>query len=107
MFMRSILFLLLSASIVCSGAWYWPFGSSKKKKAPAPSAPVTMSSKFLPTNGDASEKIHPKIAPNAGVSVEKVKELADAGNANAQLTLGRIYFEGLVGEKQDYKKAFK
>ena len=67
---------------------------------------ITTSGKFRPVDSDKSTKIYPKIKPNDGISIKRIKELADNGNVNAQLSLGKIYFDGLAGEDQDYKKAF-
>ncbi len=104
----SILFVVFFAGAV-DAAWYWPFGSDEPKSYIEP-APMTTAprGKYLPKSQQNFDKVYPK-APmtNEGVSVKKIKELADAGNANAQLTLGKIYFDGLVGEKQSYKKALK
>lgn len=103
--MRSFLLILfLGVSLPVTGAWYWPFGG--KDNTPA-APPVPSSNKFQPIDSDQSKKLYPKVNPEDGVSVKRVKKLADNGNINAQLTLGKIYFDGLVGEKQDYKKAYK
>jgi hypothetical protein len=40
-------------------------------------------------------------------SSEQIRKLADAGNAEAQYKLARMYEEGLVGATKDYKEAAK
>lgn len=107
MLYRIFVILITVIALVADGAWYWPFGDSKPKPSPPPSSPAR-GSRFIPTSQRSFDKVYPR-APleNEGVSVKKIKELADAGNANAQLTLGKIYFDGLVGEKQSYRKALK
>ncbi|NLZ63153.1 MAG: sel1 repeat family protein, partial [Lentisphaerae bacterium] len=93
-------FLLLSCCISLSlhASWWWPFG---KKKAPE-----------KPTVSDVDKRPPIKVSDRAPskedtVSVERLQKLAKDGNSNAQLALGKIYFEGLVGQKQDYDKAFE
>lgn len=109
--MRKIFFLCLAAVMLTGpgmeAAWYWPFGS-KEKSTFEPAKGAAQGRKFQPVTQRSADKIYPK-APleNEGVSVKKIKELAEAGNANAQLTLGKIYFDGLVGEKQNFSKALK
>ena len=67
---------------------------------------IPSSGKFRPIDSDKSTKIYPKIKQSDGISISRIKDLADNGNVNAQLSLGKIYFDGLAGEDQDYKKAF-
>ena len=102
-FISMLLAGLLAADAVA--AWYWPFGPSKPDPPKKPEVPST--GRFINRVQDPKDKIYPKQPDHSGVSVDKVKQLADDGNPNAQLTLGKIYFDGLVGEKQDYRKAFK
>ncbi len=100
-FIRVPLFLLLILTTLLAVSCQSGPKPPKKPK-------IEHSGPFLPMSTDPKDKLYPKIDPNnKGVSVEKVKALADNGNANAQLTMGKIYFEGLVGVKQDYRKAFR
>ena len=102
-FISMLLAALLAADAVA--AWYWPFGPSKPDPPKKPEVPST--GRFINRVQDPKDKIYPKQPDHSGVSVDKVKQLADDGNPNAQVTLGKIYFDGLVGEKQDFRKAFK
>ena len=103
---KGFLYIVLLLVLVClqaGAAWYWPFGSDEEPKKPYNST----QGKYKTDTRTENEKIRPKRDDKNDVSVEKVRELADGGNPNAQLTLGKIYFEGLAGEDQNYKKAFK
>jgi len=105
---KGLLYIILLVALGCfqvNAAWYWPFGSDGESKGSSHS--TGLSGKYKADTRAENEKIHPKQSEEDSVSVDKVKRLADDGNPNAQLTLGKIYFEGLVGEEKDYKKAFK
>ncbi len=97
------LLLLLAFSVELSASWWWPFGKSRPRQT-LPDPPPH--GKYIPTDGDKSKKIYPKKDDKDNISVDRVKELAERENANAQLTLGKIYFDGSAGEKQDYRKAY-
>ena len=79
-------------------AWWWPFGGKKSKPISSQPdlgkrAPIKVSDK--PTGKEDQ------------VSVERLQKLAKNGNANAQVALGKIYFDGLLEQKQNHKKAFE
>lgn len=93
-----LLILLLSAGLApCHGAWWWPFGSSKSSKPE-----LSPMDKPKPIK-ESTHAPRPEDKP----SVERLEKMAKEGNPNAQLALGKIYFEGLVNKKPDHKKAFK
>ena len=101
----SILILFLCSLLTCQASWWWPF----KKKAPRYEPPeVHQTGKYItPVQVDPSKTIHEKRTHEDPVSIEKLEELAKKGNTNAQLTLGKIYFDGSAGVKQNYHKAFR
>ena len=100
---KGIFLALVLSWCICAlpvlASWWWPFGSSERKKIGDPDD--------MPKVENPNLK---KYIPNKEedqVSVAHLEKLAKAGNTNAQLTLGRIYFEGRAGEKQSYDKAFR
>ncbi len=98
-----VLSVLLLVSAESFGSWWWPFGGKKKTV-------VTDPAQFYP-DGEIPAAIAPRTKEYVptrqedGVSVKHLQELAKAGNANAMLTLGKIFFEGRAGQKKDYVKA--
>jgi hypothetical protein len=68
--------------------WAWPWG---RRVPPSPSY------EEKPT------PVKEKVAP--AISVDKLEKMAKDGNDRAQVTLGKMYFDGVGGVKQDYAKA--
>ncbi len=89
--------LLLLGTMPCYSAWWWPFNTKRDTKPE------------LSTMDKPKPIMHSDHAPRPEdkVSVERLEKMAKNGNPNAQLALGKIYFEGLVKKKQDHKKAFQ
>lgn len=95
--------VLALTALPSTASWWWPFGSKKTNNDPAQFYPDGQ----VPTEIAPRTKEYVPTKQEDGVSVEHLKKLAKSGNSNAMLTLGKIYFEGRAGEKQDYKKAYE
>ncbi len=102
--MRVLACLLFCVALSGSAFSLWPFGP-KKIKDKHPSEP-TFDEYNQP---DVRRRPVLDKAPKKEdeVSVERLEMLAKNGNPNAMLALGKMYFDGLAGLKQNYKKAFK
>ena len=91
---------LVMLNFTCEASWYWPF---VKKKDPSTIKDPTFDEDHQP--GMPRQKIRAPEKKEDTISVEHLEKLAKQGNPNAQLALGKIYFEGRAGQKQDYHKA--
>ena len=94
----AFLFCLLAGALLCGSCRsVWPF---KRKK-------------MLPNPGGKTETTESKLAKprpekeKPTITIEKLEKVAKAGNPNAQLALGKIYFEGRANVKQDYVEAVR
>ena len=90
----SALLVLCFTVPLVQAAWYWPF-SKKKKEEERPEYGI----------GKVIEGKPKEEEPYERVSVERLERLAKEGNAHAQVTLGKMHFEGRGGLKVDREKA--
>ncbi|NLE55232.1 MAG: sel1 repeat family protein, partial [Lentisphaerae bacterium] len=95
---RLALLCLLAGALLCGSCRsVWPFNRKK----------------LLPTPGGETETTASKLAKpppekeKPAVSIDRLEKVAKAGNPNAQLALGKIYFEGRANVKQDYVEAIR
>ena len=94
--------LFFSSCSSTSWSWLWPFG----KKQPEVKV-------YQPEIDDSQQLTFSKLTKQKPqkksdvLSVENLERLSKAGNPNAQVALGKFYFDGVGGVKKDYKKAFK
>ena len=92
---------LLLASCSSTPSW-WPFKTERKEvRVYEPPLDENLQLTF-------SKLTRQKPMKKSDVlSVENLERLSKAGNPNAQVALGKFYFDGVGGVKKDYKKAFK
>ena len=96
--MKSILCILFIIAAATPAFAIWPFKTTKPVKD---TDTVHIYNPKLP---DESVKTRERQDDSEKVSVENLEKLAKAGNDNAQLAIGKCYFDGIGGVKQNYKK---
>ena len=97
---------LAAAATLLSGCAYWPFstihkwwvGQRPQVTVYKPETPVSENAKVR--QGKPSDQADTR-------SVDNLKRLAKAGNPNAQVALGKFYFDGAGDVKKDPEKAFE
>ena len=99
--MKNILCILFILSAAMPAFAIWPFKPTKPVKD---TDTIHIYNPKLP-----DENVKTRERPDASdkVSVENLEKIAKAGNDNAQLAIGKCYFDGVGGVKRNYKKAFK
>lgn len=96
-----------SAAFCLSGCAYWPFSAIHKwwVASNEPEVKIYKPKMNAPENGKVREgKPEQK---NTELSVENLERLSEAGNPNAQVALGKIYFDGAADTEKDLDRAFE
>ncbi|MBR6058167.1 MAG: sel1 repeat family protein [Lentisphaeria bacterium] len=97
---HNLCFLILLAATMPAFA-IWPFKTTKPVKD---KDTIHIYNPKLPT-----ENVKTRERPDESDKIDAahLEKLAKAGNDNAQLAIGKCYFDGVGGVKQNYKKAVK
>ncbi|MBO7535277.1 MAG: sel1 repeat family protein, partial [Victivallales bacterium] len=99
--MKRFFTILLILSVAMPAFAIWPFKTTKPVKD---TDTIHIYNPKLP---DDNVKTRERPDESEKVNVENLEKLAKAGNDNAQLAIGKCYFDGIGGVKQSYKMEFK